>query len=156
MMYVLFRRRIWYLKSTLDDYLIRKNTLSFDIGSTGRKTNNRGGNMRYLVIAAVFAVASTGCSPKQMQVSHSVQTFSPVMIDMKKIEEKDYSQLIDAVNTSYAPQTKEYVDARLLKEEAMFMYFHIYSAANTGCFRVTVDKNRSRIINMQPDCSIDE
>jgi hypothetical protein len=38
----------------------------------------------------------------------------------------------------------------------MFLYFQVYSGASTACYRVTVDRNRSKIINMQPDCTIEE
>ena len=64
-----------------------------------------------------------GCTPPKEELI--VQTFSPIMVDMTKIEEKNYQELIDAVNTRYAPKTKEFIDARLLSEQDMFLYFHI-------------------------------
>jgi hypothetical protein len=106
-----------------------------------------------LLVVAVACIAIIGCTPKEV---YRVQTFSPVMIDMAKIEGKDYVEIINAVNTVYAPDTKEFVDARFLKEEKMFLYFHVYSGKSSACYRVTVDRNRSKIINMQPDCPIEE
>lgn len=112
--------------------------------------------MRYLVVALLCAVFSIGCSPKQTQGTREVQVFSPVMVDIAKVEAKDYTELAAAVNARYSPDRNEFSDARLLREEAMFIYVHVYSGASTGCFRVTVDKNRSKIVNMQPDCTIEE
>lgn len=114
--------------------------------------------MKYLLCAGIvcFLMLSAGCGPKQGYVSRGLQTFTPVMIDMEKIENKDYSELIATANENYSPGAKEYVDARIYKEEGMFMYFRIYSGASTACVRVTVDKNRRRILNMQPDCAIEE
>ncbi len=106
------------------------------------------------LMVVLVSVILLFCSPPKETVR--LQTFSPIKIDMDKIKEKDYLQLIDAVNTNYAPSTKEFVDARLLKEENMFLYFHVYSGQNSGCYRVTVDENRSKIVNMQPDCAIEE
>jgi hypothetical protein len=108
--------------------------------------------MRQMVV--LLASGLLLCSAPK--VTMRVQTFSPIMIDMGKIDAKDYGQLVDAVNAQYAPSTKEFVDARFLKVEDMFLYFHVYSGSNSGCYRVTVDKNRSRIVNMQPDCAIEE
>lgn len=95
-----------------------------------------------------------GCGPKE--VHRELTTFSYIKIDMTKIEVQDYSELIGAVNAQFAPDTKEFVDARLYKEEGMFMYFRVYSGASTACHRVTVDRNRSKIISIQPDCPIEE
>jgi hypothetical protein len=114
----------------------------------------KGGIMQKCIISIVAAVLFIGCTPKETH--RELQTFSPIMVDMTKVDEKDYSELITAVNTNYAPKTKEYIDARLFKEEGMFIYVHVYSGASTACYRVTVDRNRSRIINIQPDCAIEE
>jgi hypothetical protein len=109
--------------------------------------------MLKMVLIAVSGMVIICCTPKE---AYRVQTFSPVMIDMAKIDNKNYEELIGAVNAGYAPETKEFVDARFFREEKMFMYFHVYSGKNSGCYRVTVDRNRSRIVNMQPDCAIDD
>ena len=93
------------------------------------------------------------CTPPKEELI--IQTFAPIMVDMTKIEEKNYQELIDAVNTRYAPETKEFIDARLLDKQDMFLYFHVYSGKNSGCYRVTVNENRKRIVNMQPDCSVE-
>lgn len=94
-----------------------------------------------------------GCTPKE---AYRIQTFSPMMINLQKIDEKNYEELVTAVNEAYAPDTKEFNDARLWKEEKQFMYFRVYSGRSTMCYRVTIDRNRSKIINMQPDCPIEE
>jgi len=133
-----------------------ENTPMADSGSTIGLYENKGGAMKGVVFVVGCFVVFGGCSPKQTQGNRELQTFSPVMIDITKVEAKDYAELVAAVNTTYSPDKKEFVDARFLKEEAMFIYVHVYSGATTGCFRVTVDKNRSRIVNMQPDCSIED
>ena len=108
--------------------------------------------MKQLLVSVIFGLALFGCTPREV---YRVQTFSPIMIDMVKIAGQDYQQLIDAVNTNYAPESREYVDARFLREENMFLYFHVYSGKNNSCYRVTVDRNRSKIVNIQPDCPVD-
>ena len=110
--------------------------------------------MRQVCIFAAVLVIMVGCTPKETH--RELVTFSYIPIDMVKIEAKDYSELINAVNDQFAPKTKEFVDARLYKEEGMYMYFRIYSSASSACYRVNVDRNRSKIINIQPDCPIDE
>ena len=110
--------------------------------------------MRYLLIVLCAGLAIAGCAPKE--VHRELTTFSYIMVDMAKIAGKDYSEICAAVNSQASPQKKEFVDARLYKEEGMFMYFRVYSNVTTACQRVTVDKNRSKIISIQPDCPIDE
>jgi hypothetical protein len=78
------------------------------------------------------------------------------MVDMVKLYQKDYSELATEVNNHYAPETKEFNDVRLLNEEKNFLYYHVYSGSSSACYRVTVDSNRSKIINIQPDCPIEE
>jgi hypothetical protein len=106
------------------------------------------------VVLSIGILMASGCTPKEAH--RELQTFSPITIDMVKIDTEDYSELITAVNAAYSPDNKEFNDARLFKEEGTFTYFHIYSGSSTACYRVTVDKNRGRIINMQPDCAIEE
>ncbi|MBN1578559.1 MAG: hypothetical protein JW913_18495 [Chitinispirillaceae bacterium] len=110
--------------------------------------------MRQTFILLCAFLVMTGCGPKE--VHRELTTFSYIMIDMVKIEAQDYSELIGAVNEQFSPKTKEFNDARLFKEEGMFMYFRVYSGASTACHRVTVDRNRSKIISIQPDCPIEE
>lgn len=110
--------------------------------------------MRIFIFVAAFFIVLCGCSPKQSQ--RELVSFSYIQIDMAKLEAKDYSEVVDAVNTTFSKQKREFVDARLLKEEGMFSYFHVYSSVSTACYRVTVDRNRSKIISIQPDCPIEE
>ena len=109
--------------------------------------------MRKRVLAFSMVVIVLGCTPKETM---KVQTFSPKMIDMAKIEAENYEELSGAVNDDYASRTREFNDTRLLKQEENFLYFHVYSNKSTACYRVTVDRNRSKIINIQPDCAIEE
>ncbi|MBN1758815.1 MAG: hypothetical protein JW863_10875 [Chitinispirillaceae bacterium] len=109
--------------------------------------------MRQLLGVMVSAILFFACTPKEV---YRVQTFTPFRIDMAKIEEKNYQELVDAVNINYAPETKEFVDARFLREQDMFLYFHVYSSRDNGCYRVTIDKNRSKVVNIQPDCPVEE
>lgn len=109
--------------------------------------------MRRMFMLFFAAILFVGCTPPKEELI--IQTFSPIMVDMTKIEEKNYQELIDAVNTHYASSTNEFIDARFLSEQGMFLYFHVYSGKDSGCYRVTVDKNRKKIVNMQPDCAVD-
>lgn len=104
-------------------------------------------------ILSIISVFFLLCTPKE---TYNLQIFNPILIDISKIDEKDYSEIVAIVNDKYAPKTREYTDARFLKEEKMFLYFHVYSGRNSSCYRVTVDRNRSRIVNIQPDCPIEE
>ena len=110
--------------------------------------------MRQVCFIAVAFMVMVGCTPKETH--RELITFSYIPIDMVKIAAKDYSELINAVNERFAPETKEFIDARLYKEEGMYMYFRIYSSASSACYRVNVDGNRSKIVNIQPDCPIEE
>jgi hypothetical protein len=112
-----------------------------------------GVNMLRYILTTIIVWFVFGCTPKEVL---QIQTFSPRMIDLQKVDEESYDELIAAVNETYAPDTKEFVDARLWKEESHFMYFRIYSSKSTACYRVTIDRNRSKIVNMQPDCPIEE
>ncbi len=104
-----------------------------------------------LIIVALIPALS--CMPKETH--RELVTFSYIPVDIAKIEGKDYSELINAVNERFAPVTKEFNDARLYKEEGMYMYFRIYSSASSACYRVNVDRNRKKIVNIQPDCPIE-
>ncbi len=110
-------------------------------------------DVKRLLFTVCCALLSGGCTPRETM---KVQTFSPKPIDLAKIDAKDYQELILAVNDNYAPETKEFNDARLHREENMFMYFRVYSGMSSACYRVTIDRNRSRILNIQPDCPIEE
>ena len=110
--------------------------------------------MRHALVVLCACIAFAGCTPKE--VHRELTTFSYIPIDLAKIVGKDYAELIAAVNSQASPTKKEFVDARLFREEGMFMYFRIYSGSTTACYRVTVDRNRSKIISMQPDCPIVE
>lgn len=110
------------------------------------------------VLLSVIVILLISCTPKnQTRVGElELQTFSPIPVDMEKITAEDYSECIAVVNSTYAPETQEYTEARLNKEEGMFLYIQVFSGASSACYRVTVDKNRKRIINMKPDCVIEE
>lgn len=109
--------------------------------------------MNRLLLIVLLLLAGAGCAPKK---TLELQTFSPVVISLAALEQQQFEELIDVVNTTYDPGRKEYHEAKLYKEEGQFIYYRVYSARSTACYRVTVDKRRSRIINMQPDCVIEE
>jgi hypothetical protein len=113
-----------------------------------------GGIMKNTLLMLCAALALGNCAPEP--VHRELTTFSYIMIDMAKIQAKDYSEICTAVNNQAASPKKEFVDARVYKEEGMFIYFRVYSNASTACQRVTVDRNRSKIISIQPDCPIEE
>ena len=77
------------------------------------------------------------------------------MIDLSKIDQNDFSEVVSIVNSTYAEGKDAFGDARVLKEESNFTYIMVYSLSTDGaCYRVSIDRNRSRIVNMQPNCSI--
>ena len=104
------------------------------------------------ILMLTLALMNSGCSSRKAMV---VQTFSPIHIDMQKLQQNDYSDVIGVVNASYDGGSHDYNHAEVLREEAMFLYLTLTSnIPGDGCCRVTIDKNRSSIINMQPDCPV--
>lgn len=104
-------------------------------------------------LIALVLLVGIGCAPKK---TLELQTFSPIVISLPALERQQFSELVDVVNAAYDPDRKEYHEAKLYKEEGQFLYYRVYSVRSTACYRVTIDKRRSRIINMQPDCAIEE
>ena len=66
--------------------------------------------MRQVCFIAVAFMVMVGCTPKETH--RELITFSYIPIDMVKIAAKDYSELINAVNERFAPETKEFIDTR--------------------------------------------
>ena len=84
-----------------------------------------------------------------------LQSFTPVAVDMQRIDQKDYAEIVDIVNKNYADSEHSYGNASVLKEEASFIYLRVFSVFEDGaCYRFSIDRHWSKIVNIQPDCSI--
>ncbi len=91
------------------------------------------------------------CSPKNTMV---IQSFELIPIDLEKINQKDYSELISIVDKNYGGGNNIFKTASLVKEEANYIYVRVFSSSDESCYRVSVDRNRSKVINIQPDCEV--
>lgn len=95
---------------------------------------------------------SISCSSTKAPV---LQSFNPIPIDLQKVDQKDYSEVVDIVNKNYAGSSSAFGNAAVLKEAPPFLYLRVFSLTDDGaCYRVSIDRNRSKIINIQPDCSV--
>lgn len=94
------------------------------------------------------------CSSSKPMV---VQSFSPIPIDISRVQNGDYAEVEQIVNAKVADGQPTYGETSLAKEEATYLYLRLFSRVKEGqCYRVTIDKRRSAIVNMQPDCPIEE
>jgi hypothetical protein len=112
-----------------------------------------------LFIIICLCIWATGCSSKTVRIKEEtlgIQTFSPKPVDMQKIDEKNYDEIKAVVNEAFAPETNEFDDVRFDKEQGMFLYFLTYSNVSNACYRVTVDRNRSKVVSIRPDCVMEE
>lgn len=108
--------------------------------------------MRMLVVISTL-VAVIGCaSTKQPEVI----TFSPLSVNRELLEKKDFSEVISIVNKEYDGGKHAYSKADIMSEETIYLTLKLTSAIGAdGCCKVSVDKNRSAIVSMRPDCPID-
>ena len=115
--------------------------------------------MRLLVIVCLsmwVVVCSSSNEVRVKEETLGIQTFSPKPVDMQKIDEKNYDEIKAVVNEAFSPDRNEFDDVRFDKEQGMFLYYLAYSNASTACYRVTIDRNRSKIVSIRPNCMIEE
>ncbi len=104
-----------------------------------------------LILHLVIGLLVIACSPKNSMV---IQSFELIHIDLEKIDQKDYSDLITIVDNNYGGGNDIFKTASVVKEEAHYIYFRVFSSKDESCYRVSIDRNRSKIINIQPDCAV--
>lgn len=84
----------------------------------------------------------------------AIQSFEPIPIDLEKINQKDYTELISIVDRIYGGSNNIFNYATVIKEETTYLYLRVYSSIDESCYRVSIDRNRSKAVNVQPDCSV--
>jgi hypothetical protein len=109
-----------------------------------------------LGLLLTIILISCGSSKQTVRVTQkpgALQTFTPIVVDTVKIENKDFSEIEKAVNDTYAKGEAVYGDAQLSRQEGKYIYIHVFELRNeNNCYRVTVDKRSTRIVNIQPNC----
>ena len=84
-----------------------------------------------------------------------LQSFTLINVDLQKIDHKDFSEIEQIVNNTYAGGKEAFGNTSILKDEPTFLYLKVFSLSEDGaCYRISIDRHRSKIVNMQPDCSI--
>lgn len=104
-----------------------------------------------LILHLMTVLLVIACSPKETLI---IQSFEFIPVDLEKIDQKDYSDLITIVDNKYGGGDDVFKTASLVKEEAHFTYIRVFSSKDESCYRVSVDRMRSKIINIQPDCEV--
>lgn len=100
------------------------------------------------VLLLVIGCAST----KQPEIV----TFSPLNVNRELLEKKDFSEVMSIVNGKYDGGKHVFTTADVMREEAIYLTLKLTSNNSAdGCCKVSVDKNRSAIVSMQPDCPIE-
>lgn len=104
-----------------------------------------------LVLFIINCLIIAACNSKNTAI---IQSFEPISVDMTKIDQKDYSELINIVDKIYGSGNNIFKYATLLKEETIYLYVKVYSSVDESCYRVSIDRNRSKAVNVQPDCAV--
>ncbi len=104
-----------------------------------------------LVLQLLTGMLIIACSSKSTMM---IQSFELIPVDMEKIDQKDYSELISIVDKNYGGGNDIFRTASLIKEESHYLYIRVFSSRDESCYRVSVDRNRSKAINIQPDCAV--
>lgn len=104
-----------------------------------------------LILLLLTGMLTIACSPKN---TIQIQSFELIGVDMEKIDQKDYSDLITIVDNKYGGGNDVYKTASLVKEEANYIYVRVFSSRDESCYRVSIDRNRSKVVNIQPDCEV--
>ena len=111
--------------------------------------------MKVVIFFLIAQVICIGCSSQKPQLL--LQMFSPVAIDVNKVNNGDYSEIVDIVNKNAGDETHLFGDPKLMQGGEIFVYINVFSLSDDGaCFRVTIDRHRSSVVNMQPDCPVNE
>lgn len=81
------------------------------------------------------------------------QTFSRIPVNAENLEKKDYAEIFKIMNDKYADGQNVFNEISVINENGSFLYLRAFSAADDNtCYRITIDRNRSAIINIVPDC----
>ncbi|HLV32385.1 MAG TPA: hypothetical protein VKY57_12515 [Chitinispirillaceae bacterium] len=108
----------------------------------------------YLIILCV-AFCTLQCASTRIP-ELELQSFSRIPIDLEKLDKKDYSEIFNVLNNTYADGQEMFNEITVIKDNGPFLYLRVFSAADDHtCYRVTIDRHRSAIINMIPDCPQD-
>lgn len=105
--------------------------------------------LTFLLVFLIMVFYSCGSTQKVM-----IQSFEPIPVDLNKIDQKDFSELISIVDNAYGGGKNTFQQAALFKEESSYIYVRVFSAVDESCYRVSINRNRSKVVNMQPDCSV--
>lgn len=105
---------------------------------------------KYLIIT-VLAFCTLQCASSRAP-EIELQSFSRIPIDLEKVDKKDYSEIYTILNNTYADGKELFNEATIFKESGTFLYLRVFSAADDHtCYRVTIDRHRSAVINITPD-----
>jgi hypothetical protein len=108
--------------------------------------------MRNNVFLGLLLLAIGCASTKQPEIV----TFSPLSVNRVLLEKKDFSEVISIVNKQYDGGKHAFTTVDIMREEAIYLTLKLTSNNSAdGCCKVSVDKNRSAIVSMQPDCPIE-
>lgn len=109
---------------------------------------------RRVIFTALFLIMTIGCAATKQP---DLITFSPLPVDKGLLENKDYSNIIAVVNANYNGGGNNYSQAEIIREETIYLTLKLTTDnAAGGCCKVSVDKNRSSIVSMHPDCPVKE
>ncbi|HEX3019744.1 MAG TPA: hypothetical protein VHP36_05565 [Chitinispirillaceae bacterium] len=104
-----------------------------------------------LILLLIAGLLVSSCSSKKTMV---IQSFELIPVDMSKVDQKDYTDIITIVDNKYGNGNDIFKTASLVKEEAHYIYLRVFSSSDESCYRISIDRNRSKIINIQPDCAV--
>jgi hypothetical protein len=107
--------------------------------------------MKWLFL--IFSFYIFACNSSR---SPGMQIFSPIAIDITKFDQQDYSEIISLVNKVSGSEPSTYNQVSILSNESTFSYIRVNSSIDESCYRVSIDRHRSSIVNIQPDCAITE
>jgi len=109
---------------------------------------------RRVLFTTLLLAMTLGCAAKKQL---EVITFSPLSVDKGLLENKDYSNVIAVVNANYNGGGNNFSQAEVIREETIYLTLKLTTDnAAGGCCKVSVDKNRSAIVSMHPDCPVEE
>jgi hypothetical protein len=112
------------------------------------------------MISTLFLYNCSSSKPKNEVEIHNdteLHSFTPVKISIEKIDAKEYSEFLEIMNKEYPGDAGLHVRVEHLNSTPAFVYLHVFPKGdNQGCYRVTVDKKRQSIVNVQPDCIIED
>jgi hypothetical protein len=104
-----------------------------------------------LLLVSVFFISHLFCAPPQKK--REIQRFDPIPVNLERLEQGDFSEIDSIINNRYGESTHIFGGTMVTKDEGAYLYLHTFSQiAEDICYRTTVNKVRSKIVSIQPDC----